>query len=390
MKKIYIFIVFLLFASGISSQIVIQSEDKPNPENNPGIFRFAVEPQNIPPIKAANNGLWDLSGSSYTDPLFEISPKRDSVVQIPEANLSINVDDEFGGVTLNGKVYFQHNSAGLAEVGTAFQRTGIRITQTGVPTDSLIIPNQINTYRETIYWTPMRHDDERFDNFIQRTNFRISVLLLGLNNAMGELRTRTTIENDISGWGTVRLPDFKNGGTVDYPCLFRKIERRSVDSFFINNMPAPPLLMNLFGLTQGDERQTKYVRFEVKGFPFYAAEVEFEDGDDENIASVMINALSGFVGEVSSVEDLSATGIKVYPNPGKNLFRFSMGNLSVSKVDVSIFDFGGRLVAKYPNIPVNGLEFDINTDLPLGMYKYTVTSADQPQMSLSGNISVFD
>lgn len=390
MGKFYLIVLSVFVGFSISAQILIQAGNRPVPENNPASFRAALQPGNLPKINKAENGLWDLSGSPYSENIGQVVFRKDSVVQIPIANLSSEVVTEFSGVELKGKVFYQHNSAGLYEVGTYFQRTGVRIVQTGIPTDSLIIPEQTNSYRETVYWTPMAYESSRRDSFVQSTFFNISVLLLGLNNAGGEVRTRTKIESEIAGWGKVRLPNFKDGGFVEYPCLYRKIERESKDSFFINNMPAPPLLLTFFGVNQGDERKTSLVRFEVPGFPLFAAEVNLDNEDREVITGAVVNSLSGVIGDMTSVSEPLNGSVLVYPNPGNNRFIFSIGELGAPDVDVSIYDISGKLVAKYQNIPVRDNYFELHTRLPNGLFKYYITSAGQPQLSLSGSIANFE
>lgn len=383
----YCFIFLLLFVGfNISAQIVIQADDRPTPENNPAYFRAALQPGNLPRIDKAENGMWDLTGSLYSDNIGQVVFKKDSIQEIPVANLSSEVINEFSGVELKGKVFYEHNSTGLAEVGTYFQQAGIRIVQTGIPTDSLIIPEQTNSYRETVYWTPMAYQSSRKDSFVQSTFFNISVALLGLNKAKGEVRTRTKVESEIAGWGKVRLPNFKDGGFVEYSCLFRKIERESKDSFFINDAPAPPLLLNIFGVNQGAERKNSSVRFEVPGFPLFAAEVDFDPEDRELINRAVVNSLSGFVDDISATSEPANGSVFVYPNPGNNHFIFSLGDVVVSAVNVSVFDISGKLVESHQNVAVNNNYFELYTRLPKGMYKYHITSTEGQRVSLSGTI----
>lgn len=153
-------------------------------------------------------------------------------------------------------------------------------------------------------WT----DDYRFN-----TSFSLTVGLFGLNNVPGERRTEYIENNEVVGWGKMKVND-KDGNPsplIDV-LLVKKIETAK-DSFYLGGAPAPAQLLTAFGLTQGQSSISYRYYFYRAGEKSALAEVKFVDDSFTTIEEALVHQQR--LGSTNAINKPAPASIAIYPNP---------------------------------------------------------------------------
>ncbi|HCQ16973.1 MAG TPA: hypothetical protein DIU20_11960, partial [Cryomorphaceae bacterium] len=132
---------------------------------------------------------------------------------------------------------------------SAFSITAI----SGGANDSLFFPASTEAYggRTDYMKFPTTYPDQWTQTRTEITPFALTVGAFALNHTPGEGK-RTQIETrEIKGYGklTIALADGSPSQTLDV--LLLKVQRTSIDSFFLGGSLAPAPLMAAFGINQG-------------------------------------------------------------------------------------------------------------------------------------------
>ncbi len=166
-----------------------------------------------------------------------------------------------------------------------------------------------------------------------------------------------------------------NGPSIAYDVLIDKISQFAIDSFYLNGVPAPPLILNAFGISQGQvtDINNRY-NFYRKGSYSYLMSVAYGSNNFTTPVNIFVNTDDLNTTSTSDESELFSTVL--YPNPlsGQQLNLIVTGK-DVSKLKYSIIDLTGRTLQTGQIIDHNG-SIGINLDASLQNGHYILNVLD--------------
>lgn len=181
------------------------------------------------------------------------------------ATAKLKRQDFIGPQPLNGFYdYYQHNSSGFYFMGTEIDSGTYNISGlTGGPGDELTVLSSHVNYGQTVlrYKLPLSMGTSWTNTYEANIDFTVIVQFLSLLDDTAQLKRFITEDYEVVGWGQVDLP--LNHGLHDG--LLLKIQRKQIDSLFLNGSPADPLLLIGVGLSQGAVTKTSEYELLVPG-----------------------------------------------------------------------------------------------------------------------------
>lgn len=260
MKRIFTFSVLLICSTFIFGQsaITINATDIPVPNapfNNVDITGL------IPNPSPATNFFWDYgtfnSANTFTtnyvtetDPNYTalgidvyLAGFKSLTTALP-TNLGYNIyyEFDFNSQAIDDKaIYIDPQSYSLSSL-------------TGNTKDSLVIPVQGFLWGSPrrIMQFPFTYQSSWSSFSPRETNFFLTVTAAGLNKTPAKHLYAIFRKDTIVGWGKLRVYT-PSGPSNYYDVLVDKINQYAIDSFYLNNAPAPQILLSSFGITQGQK-----------------------------------------------------------------------------------------------------------------------------------------
>lgn len=151
--------------------------------------------------------------------------------------------------------YYEQNENGRYRVGSVFSTVGYSITdKTGGNLDSLWfggVSNEIENGIDLEVKFPLTYETNWSSTYSTISPFQLSVAGFGLDHAPGTLKQNVIITYDAVGYGTLVAPLMDGSPSDPMDVILVKSTTTVVDSIYLNNAPAPPMLMAAFGLIQG-------------------------------------------------------------------------------------------------------------------------------------------
>ena len=380
MKSKFLLLFVMLVSLNAKAQITISTQALKANDTIIGSFATKAALATIPAFKAGDNQTWDFSALAFnaTSSSFRFAPQANA--NYPTATTSIAAIAVLGPISIPAIRYYEKSASGLKILG--FSNLAIKsslLTVTGSAKDTLYIPAAAFQYTDNQYKYPIKYNDEVEDKWLIKRNYNLSVAAFGLNKTPGQVRTSFVSAKSIDAWGKVVLPDFKNKGKkVTYATLLQATQRTSVDSVFLGGAPAPPALMQAFGLVQGQEETTLELNFLVPGFKEFAVSAEV----DENFKPtyLLVSQEAGFVGGalVGAKDAAEQIEINVFPNPSANgNFTLNFEKPSVKDWTVKIYDISGREINQNVVSGYGKINQNINIATGKGVYFYALFNENQ-------------
>jgi hypothetical protein len=218
---------------------------------------------------------------------------------------------------------------------------------------------------------PVAFQNQWTDNHDERFNFALTVVSFGLNNVPGNLTRYFTQVREVVGYGQLVIPNFDRTPGEPMDALLIKVYRQAIDSVFLMGQPAPPALMNVFGLTQGQMASDSYYVFYRKDFGAPVLNI------DMNLnASVFYRPKANDV--VTTISERRMSSIQVFPNPvsaGQKLIVKT--DQAISSGKISVTDISGRKVyqKQFTSDASKQVQIEIPYHLLPGIYVYTLQNS---------------
>jgi hypothetical protein len=336
-----------LFLIQVKSQITITSADIPVPTSP---FNNMLYNPVIPPAPSVGtNQVWDYSsysGATVTMNTFTI----ETDTFFTNAGIDVSRNElkaltSAGGYVIHCKYDLDVNGVMETAVGIPYQGYSLS-AQTGNANDSLIFQPQKYFYSapKTIMQFPFTANSSWHSVSDRSTDFNISVALLALNHAPSQHRYQIHRNDSIVGWG-VAYAYTPGGASIAYDVLLDKYEEYSIDSFYVNGIPASPVLCAAFSIAQGQKSNVQY------GYDFYRTGslnylVRFNYGTDSSFTT--ISGVSQNIDNiVTTVNEFSREKYNsvIFPNPsnGNELF-IKIENSKVIPDHYLLTDNSGRII----------------------------------------------
>jgi len=194
-----------------------------------------------------------------------------------------------------------------------------------------------------------------------------------LNKALGKSSSVHTQNREIVGYGTVVLPALDGTSTPPIEVLLIKSVVTRIDSVFLNGAPAPPALLQPFGLTQGQvQEDVRYLMYRP-GFPQPVMNIGLSAENE-----VLFAAFRPHVVEtITSVKDVNILPTSHFPNPmaaGQTLTIETPEAMAASFF--RLIDAQGRVVQQQQVTDFGsntGLQVRLAGHLPQGIYFYEIS-----------------
>ncbi|RZK21690.1 MAG: T9SS type A sorting domain-containing protein [Hymenobacter sp.] len=275
-----------------------------------------------------------------------------------------------GPFSVSATAYEGFNTVGFGLLGTVVPAQSFPLTTvTGGANDVLAVPAQnvlVNTLRLPLPLTSTTR--------VERTNrvgnnSLLTVQLLGLSQAPFRLVQRITTVDSVAGWGTLRIPVAGSPtGSAPLPVLLvlrRVIEQ---DSFYLNNQPAPAILLAGLGQTQGNITRGYQQFFYRQNAAQYVLGLTYATSAYTVPTSVTYSAETAIPLATTAAREVAMGGLTAWPNPAARGQALSFALATVAPAQplrLTLRDATGRVVASL--VAANGQPAPLPA-LPAGLY----------------------
>lgn len=358
MKKLFTLLSFIGASVAANAQAPHVFTEATGPKNHVGIdTMYGTVLSSVGPTNDAQWALWDLSNliiASYK--YYAVFTAETGFANATHGNLAYV--DIAPGITYQTKLMFAVKNDGIKIYGERMTEQTFSLTsQTGNPGDKIVIEAQDVVYSAPQVQLPYPVTIGTKWNSVSnsKTNIRVTMALPApvpsYNNAPGERRSIITSDNEVVGWGTLRVKRLDGKSSGSKPVLLVKNTLSTKDSIYVNGSPVPDLLLQQAGLTQGQTRivyQKSFYR-EYEMLPML--NVTYDDATFTNREDVNVHAQRlPYPDGVETVDNEVIA--QLYPNPNNGSFTIKVG-AAEGKWSYSVTDMTGKTVAA-GNLALNG------------------------------------
>lgn len=388
MKTIFLHISILVFGlisvCNLSAQITITAENFPRQATFADTFYSAAPPiVNYP--NAGPDQVWDYS-HLVADTFFVtnfISAENDvdfpGALNFYERNLVFQVFD------LPSQQYDAMDDEGWFDLGRDMADITYPISFiTGGANDKLRFVGNRTLYdgRHDVVKFPVTYGDKWTQSRREVVPFELTVAAFGLNAVPGVNVRISTQTREIVGYGTLIIPRIDGSPSEPMDVLLFDIQRTFVDSVYLGGAPAPQVLMDVFGLSQGQISSDHSMLFYRADFG--SPVMNFTFGFD--FVAYRPQAELG----TSSITEPIVKVLNSFPNPvaaGQTLTIETGDHSLVGKL--RIFDVSGKMVLgrDLNNTDQNNIQFQIPAQFVDGVYFFTISDA-QNRPTATGKILI--
>lgn len=302
--------------------------------------------------QGGNNQFWDYSNVQDS----ALAPQRfvtsllefwEIPFSFPNATGAYLATYTFGPFRITNNYQFERYAEdGYSVQGTIFAGGRFPLQSfTGFTTDSVILFPKVDNYTlDPLYYykfpiTASSKDTWTYRNVI---DFELTVALVGLNRAPGQVVTNEIKRDSTIGWGTLRMRNPRGGSPLDFAVLLVETSELSRDSFYLSGGPAPGLLLTALGLQQNALRRSKTYNFYGARFPTAILSAAIRN---DTLARVVrsINPVRGLTTDLDEVKEVLVK-TKVYPNPSAGELYLEFEKNESPDWDLLIYDGKGQMV----------------------------------------------
>lgn len=272
---VHAILIISLSAQYAAAQITLTQIDYPASVIGTDSLKKALTSATYPPLTSSAGGLWDMSTVADTAPNYFAFYVSSPTYQFGDSNNYM-----LGLFNYSGNIECNITSSGYISNGKKVYPVNYSLTSlTTGPTDSLFINAQTSLFTSPhtkikfpatagTFWSSAYNADLAFE---------ISVAMAGFAHSPGFVRTYTSVKDTVAGWGKMRVKDAAGSPSAYLDVLQVQSQTTTIDSFFINSLPAPNLVLSTLGLTQG-KKDTVYEHYYYrKGEVTPLARVRFRD-----------------------------------------------------------------------------------------------------------------
>ncbi len=381
-QKLYLSLCFFFLLWSAQAQISLTRNDFTVSSNRADtILTQGMQRKGFQLPKGGNNQFWDYSSLQDS----AVSPARfvTSVIDpwlvpldFPNSTGVYSATYTFGPFRVTNNYQFERYAEdGYSIQGTIFAGGRFPLRSfTGFATDSVVLFTKVDNYTNNplyYYKFPLTATSKQTWSYRNVINFQLTVALVGLTRAPGQVVTNEFKRDSTIGWGTLRMRNPKGGSALDFAVLLVETAELSRDSFYLSGGPAPGLLLGALGLQQNAVRRNTTYNFYGARF---ATSILSAALRNDTLARVTrsINAVRGLVTDLPDVKELSVQS-KLYPNPSPGAFYLEFDKTEAADWDVLIYNAQGQMVAleriSAPSGPVKQ-QIQLKPTLSNGTYFY--------------------
>ncbi|HKK78305.1 MAG TPA: T9SS type A sorting domain-containing protein [Phaeodactylibacter sp.] len=383
MKQTITLIALLSLSTILQAQITIERQDF-TLEAGTQTKAWVVDPDNAFEPQAGEGVVWDFSNLTLGES-FLTDYEAPSSPLFPQANITEPSSGSFlGGLAVQPSVSFNTLSdTAYGNWGLIGEATDIPLAPlTGGSTDTLKafeLVVQFEQPRNFIQF-PLNYGDTWSHNESYNIDYLVSVAAFGLQGVPAQQISQDSTFYEVAGYGELILPNPQGAELepVSMEALMIKRGRVVTDNYTLGGQPAPQVMLDAFGLEQGETQITTRYLIYAKGLPRTAANIEV-NSEGEVVFFTISDDIVQFINSTSNAAAAPAT-TKAFPNPATAGALLSVEMpAAVDNGVLELIDAHGRQAAVWP---VNGLkgqivQYTLPAHLQTGMYMYRIIENNQ-------------
>jgi len=324
----------------------------------------------------SNLGVIGINADNY------VTPPTNSIAGATFADTAIDVTF-FSSATYYKDDYWTKDAASTRILGSVIKKQSYNISSlTGGANDSCKIPAQVIMYNNPIKIInyPATMNSKWISNYIDKIDFILNIPSYFINNANCYKISHITVKDSVVGWGSMVIPTLL-GPSQPYNVLMVKQNLVAVDSFYINNAPASPFVLSLFGLSQGQQHVDNRYIFWRENSAIPLLEFRFANDNYTSPAEIYFDGqIATNIDENNTPAQNENTQILIYPNPASE--KVSVKGCYNSKIQV--YDLTGKEL--YSCLSDSYVHDIFLNDFISGTYLIKITNNDNNVLSKLFNV----
>jgi Secretion system C-terminal sorting domain len=364
----HILLPFLLFfGAGLSAQTTLTQNSFAVDFSNDTVGLFSLN--TFPFLQVGTNQVWNLGAVPVLSWEGVFRCGAPDKTNFPNALYAQQVRTRFSNLSYTNDLQYGLDATGWRILGESIKRQAISLQSlSGSSTDSLIVLGQNAIYAtpEKILAFPASFGQKDTSRLVRKLNYQLHLPLFGLSFVPVERRSRLTTTLNAVGNGKMRIPLRAGGVSREYDVLMVRRLSITVDSFFLNGVPAPGALLNNFGLMQGQTVAGSVTAFYAAGKwkqPLVLA--IHSDGTFGPLSDAIVMGENVEPGPSGVSQPAWAAGFSVSPNPAVDAIRVNIPAEAQGGV-LELYDAQGRRILQRNTR--EALEVIEVKDRPAGVY----------------------
>ena len=391
MKRFFTLFAFFFLSIHVQAQVTIERSDF-TLEPDTRVVYWYLDEEGVTIPESGEDLIWDYSGLSVGNGYFTDFEANMSD-EFPESLFTSPTARNFlGGLAIqDGTSYEVLNEESYGRAGLVSEPIDVALgALTGGTEDTLRVFGKAYQFdpQETFIQFPLQYNDSWSYDYTITSDFQVSVEAFDLENVPAGQITRDSSVYEVSGYGTLLLPNPGGSGTISAEALMVKHTESLTYTYLLGGQPAPQLMLDLFGLQQSETSTFTRYSFYVKGLPAAAAEIVLDE--EGNVSFFVIpDDIQGVVSSVAE-EAIVPHVFRAFPNPLNAGGLLSLQTpVEVSDGSLELFDALGRKVdSQEINAAKNDvLQIMLPNDLQSGVYLYRVSNT-KSQLIGTGKIQI--
>lgn len=348
MKPLLILVAFAASLSAVAQSAVTLDQSNISLSAGTHIFRYK-DSSGVTTPQSGNNQFWDYSKLDSTD--------TTSVTYTHNTNSAFSSTALVNSITqylnssahYNVSYYYDEDSKGFFSPGASTDYQVYSLAGfTGGSTDSFYVLKQDIKYRENLINFPATTGSSWTSDYREIYNFLITYSPF-YNKTPAATHINVHETNNVTGWGKLKLPG-SGGSSISYQVLMVKSTFVGIDSFFLNNKPAPPLVLSGFGMKQGAKNYSYQINFYSPGTALPV--MTFDYGKDSTFSNLSTVTYETNVPTALNLITQDQTDLKIYPNPSEvENMNISLNKAAAGKWTLDVTNMLGQTVK---SIKING------------------------------------
>lgn len=324
--------------------------------------------------------VWDYSNLPL-DGNFFVNYNAATNAAFPQANITEPVFSSLlGGLAIQpGLSYNALDDTGYGAFGLITEEISAPLAIfTGGADDTLTVLGGVMDYmqRRNNIQFPLNYGDSWGYVIDFQVDFLVTVAAFGLQNTPAGQVSSDSTTHTVAGYGTLVLPNPEDAGAdpVSLEVLMVKRPRTVTNNYTLGGMPAPQVMLDLFGLEQGESQTSTRYLFYAKGLPRTAANILVNE--QGVITSFTIsNEITNVINSTSKAAP-KPVQVKAFPNPASSSFQLAFDKPDAQDWSVELYNSFGQTVHR--QVMAGGAgpvqESVLLPQISAGMYHYVLRS----------------
>lgn len=374
----FIYFFLLLGANGLSAQITLTADNYGSRDTV--ILQdsvFADSTLLVAPPQGGADQVWDFSDLDLN--LLSVNlnfPVADDDTCFTGTTTFRNTSLNFQGFVYPARDYEITNDSGRYTRGQKVPAAKFSLLQvTGNPADTLAFSALNIELNAPFIRFPATFGSAFVDTIIINNPFALTVSGFGLNMTPGNEHTETVYHRDIIGYGTIILPQSDGSVTEPLEVLLSRDSTVTTATYTLGGAPAPPALLQAFGLMEVNVSTRVSYFFHAKGVGRSVA--RFLAVNDNGEDKFEFSARTVPPGTTTGIRNHELLHLKPFPNPVSPGESIKLaGGTELNAGTLRLLDLQGRVISEqtFQHSFGNYSELLVPATAKAGLYFYQLSN----------------